>query len=56
MKEREAAESFVSGLEAPSDLMAFAHACSVMTCLALDEHLRRGKDNHAATSSRWPNT
>jgi hypothetical protein len=49
MKEQHAVESFVSGLEGPSDLMALAHACSVMTCLALEEHLRReGKDNHAA--------
>jgi hypothetical protein len=29
--------------------MVLAHACSVMTCLALEEHLQReGKDNHAA--------
>jgi hypothetical protein len=49
MKEQDAVESFVSEREAPSDLMALAHACSVMICLALDEHLRReGKDNHAA--------
>jgi hypothetical protein len=49
MREREAARSLVSALDASSDLMALAHACSVMTCLALDEHLRRkGKDNHAA--------
>jgi hypothetical protein len=48
MKEQEAVESFVSELEASSDLMALAHVCSVMTCLALEEHLRReGKDNHA---------
>ena len=50
LKEQEAVESFVSGLEAATDLMALAHACSVMTCLALEEHVRReGKDNHAAT-------
>jgi hypothetical protein len=49
MMEQDAVESFVSGLAA-SDLMALAHASSVMTCLALEEHLRReGKDNHAAT-------
>jgi hypothetical protein len=53
MKEQEAVESFVSRLEAPSDLMALAHACSVMTRLALDEQLRReGKDNHAANVPR----
>jgi hypothetical protein len=50
MKEQDAVESFVSGLAASSDLMALAHVCSVMVCLALEEHLRReGKDNHAAT-------
>jgi hypothetical protein len=49
MNDQEAMDSFVAGLEASSDLMALANACSVMTCLALDEHLqRKGKDNHAA--------
>jgi hypothetical protein len=49
MKEQEAAESFIAGLESSSDLMALANACSVMLCLALEEHLRReGKDNHTA--------